>query len=113
MAISIDLPASPPAIQVSAGVTPLGIDLSAAYIKITSFVWHYQPESSTEKGEAIFTAALWASRSGRESGAAPLVEQQYTLKNPDLAEDILAQCYKTVMDSGVYCHYPLSEAIAV
>lgn len=113
MAIQLNIPS---ASQHDANITPLGIDLPAAYLKVTMIQWHYQPETNADgqavKGEIHFTAGLWASQTARQTGAAPLGSQRYILVNPNLTTDILEQCY-TGMSSSTFGNISLSTGTKV
>ena len=106
--------AIPIANQHDAGMVSLGIDLPAAYLKITAIVWHFQPEKDTSgnaiKGEASFTVGLWASKVARDANAGTLGSQTYVLLNPDLTKDLLAQCYVSVKQEGKFATLAFADA---
>jgi len=111
MAFEIAIPVGK---QHDAGMVTLGIDLPAAYLKITAIVWHFQPEQNESgdavKGEASFTVGLWASKAARDTGAGTLGSQTYVLRNPDLTKDLLAQCYAVLKDEGKFATLEFADA---
>ena len=106
--------AIPIAKQHDAGFAPLGIDLPAAYLKITMVMWHYQPEQdetgAATKGEITFNIGLWASKEARSMSAAPLGNQRYVLKSPDMTNDLLSQCYSAAKAFGAFATLDLTQA---
>jgi hypothetical protein len=106
--------AIPTAKQHDAGFAPLGIDLPAAYLKITMVMWHFQPEQdesgAATKGEITFNLGLWASKEARGMSAAPLGNQRYVLKFPDMTKDLIAQCYAAAKEFGSFSNLSLTQA---
>jgi len=114
MAIQISIASAD---QHDSGITPLGIDLPEAYIKLTALIWHYQPENKTAnppiEGEAHATFGLWASQNARNTGAAPLGETQYVVRNPSMTTDLRAQAYAVIKANGKFFNIDITKGTDV
>ena len=114
MALQVSIPQAE---QHDAGIPQVGVDLPAAYIKVVSMIWHYQPEINENdeavNGEITFSACLWASNSARTANANYLGEKRYVLRAPDLSTDLLAQCYSAMKSDRYFYGVDLSAATDV
>lgn len=114
MALQVNIPEAE---QHDAGITQVGVDLPAAYIKVVSLIWHYQPERGSNNealnGEITFTACLWASKSARDNNANYIGERRYVLHSPDLSSDLLQQCYLAMKEDGSFYDVDLTSAVDV